>query len=81
MGDALTQRFGVPFQDNGNSFDTCFQFVAQQSIRDLFVRVKVYNKKLETIQSESVRKPISLNLKGLYYPPLHMERAFKETVQ
>ena len=43
----LSRFFGVDFVDNGNSFDTCFQFVGQQSVGHLFVRVKYYNKGLE----------------------------------
>lgn len=29
LESALSHKFGIPFKDNGNSFDTCLQFVAQ----------------------------------------------------
>ena len=43
---ALEQWFACPFRDNGNSFDSCFQFEAQQPREDLKLRVKYYWKGL-----------------------------------
>ena len=45
--DALEQQFGTTFRDNGNSFDTCFQFVGAHPVDFLPMRVKIYNKTLE----------------------------------
>ena len=80
LGEALKQRFGTAFHDNSNSFDSCFQFVAQEKIGLHDVRVKYYCKTMELIQSESVMKSLGSNLKGIYYSNVLMGRALQESV-
>ena len=44
LAEALRDQFGCDFHDNGNSFDTCFQFEGRLE-GDLFaIRIKYYCK-------------------------------------
>ena len=54
LRQALEGQFGTPFKDNGNSFNSCFQFEASKSIENLWLRVKYYCKILALAQSETV---------------------------
>jgi len=42
----LEDRFGVDFRNNGNSFESCFQFEGHLKPDNLKVRIKYYNKLL-----------------------------------
>ena len=66
--------------NNGNSFDSCFQLVGQHPDLDLELRVKVYLKVLQLLQSESVMKAIGMNTKGIFMPPIPMLRKLRESV-
>ena len=43
---ALHYLFDTPFRDNGNSFDSCFQFVDRNPDGHLEIRIKYYWKNL-----------------------------------
>ena len=45
----LEDVFDMKFRDNGNSMDTCFQFVSEDDSEGLTIRVKVYWKTLAYI--------------------------------
>ena len=46
LAEALEDEFVVPFRDNGNSFESCFQFEATLARDNLRIRVKYYWKSL-----------------------------------
>ena len=58
----LENRFGVDLKDNGNSFESCLQFLETQKPGQVYRRIKVYNKLLALLQSESAQKGIGMNL-------------------
>ena len=66
---------GGSWHDNGNSFDTSMQFEAHGLEGPLDVRVKVYWKSPQLLQSETVTKNLGMNLKGLFYPSVRMNLA------
>ena len=68
-----------PVEDNGNSFDSCFQFESQSEINHLHIRVKYYWKFLAFVQSESVQKAIGMNTKAIFYPNVRMGLALNES--
>ena len=72
---------GGSWHDNGNSFDTSMQFEAHGLEGPLDVRVKVYWKSLQLLQSETVTKNLGMNTKGLFYPSVRMNLALKESHQ
>ena len=76
---ALDSEFDNSFKNNGNSFDSCFQFVAKMPIGDLNIRIKYYWKGLALLQSESVAKSLGMNTNNIFCPTLHMGRKLKET--
>ena len=76
---ALKGEFGVTFRDNGNSFNSCFQFEGQHYELPLQIRIKFYYKHLQLLQSESAAKAVGMNLKGIFYPNLRMGRTLKES--
>ena len=53
--------FETEFTNNGNSFDTCFQFTEEPREDRLYKRVKIYNKLLAFFQSKNVKKPLGMN--------------------
>jgi len=69
----------MKFRDNGNSMDTCFQFVSEDDSEGLTIRIKVYWKTLAYIQSESVMKALGMNLKGIFYPSIRMGVTLRES--
>ena len=71
--------FETTFRDNGNSFHSNFQFVDQSSNSPFNMRVKYYWKNLAMMQSESVKKSIGMNYKGIYYPSVRMGLALRES--
>ena len=77
--EALQNEFGAIFRDNGNSFDTCFQFVGTYIVGLLDLRIKLYWKGLALVQSESVTKAVGMNMKGLFYPSIRMRKALRES--
>ena len=79
LATALEERFGFKFRDNGNSFDSCYQFEGRGQTGLLKVRVKYYWKNLQMIQSESVVKSLGMNTKAIFYPTVRMGRALKES--
>ena len=44
LGKKLTENFFSVFGDNGNSMDTCFQYVAKDVDQEFDIRIKFYNK-------------------------------------
>jgi len=46
LKEVLDAAFGNTFRNNGNSFDTCFQFVGLSPRGRLYIRIKIYNKLL-----------------------------------
>ena len=69
----------MAFHDNGNSFETCFQFVGHTKKDELDIRIKVYWKSLAYIQSESVMKSLGMNMKSIYFPSIRMGMALRES--
>ena len=65
------------FRDNGNSFDTCLQFLGKSPEGSLDINVKYYWKTLALIQSETASKAIGMNMKGLFCPNVRMNQALK----
>ena len=49
LAEALRDEFGCAFHDNGNSFDTCFQFEGRLEGDLLALRIKYYCKYLAYI--------------------------------
>ena len=72
LASALTSLFGCPFRDNGNSFESCFQFKAHELLGSHEFRVKIYWKSLALLQCESVSKSLGMNTKALFYPSVRM---------
>ena len=70
---------GTDLRDNGNSFNSCFQFEGHSPEGFLFMKIKVYWKTLALIQSETAAKSIGMNMKGLFYPNLRMGKALRES--
>ena len=64
--------------DNGNSFESCFQFVEQPEPGRIRRRIKVYNKLLQLTQSESVQKSISMNTKAIFYSDAKMYNELRQ---
>ena len=79
LRQALEQEFENAFKNNGNSFDSCFQFVGQVPHRKLMIKIKFYNKILAMIQSDGVMRPVGMNTNGLFCPYMHMSRALSES--
>ena len=79
LAAALEERFGFEFRDNGNSFDSCYQFEGRSQTDLLKVRIKYYWKNLQMMQSESVVKSLGMNTKAIFYPTVRMGRALKES--
>ena len=46
LKEFLDATFGNSFSNNGNSFDSCFQFVGLRPRGRLYLRIKIYNKLL-----------------------------------
>ena len=69
---ALEKQFGIRFKDNGNSFDSCYQFATTVERDHLRIRVKYYWKYLAFLQSESVQKAIGMNTKAIFNPNVRM---------
>ena len=68
----------MPLRDNGNSFDTCFQYEGKAAQGDLHLRIKVYFKSLALMQSDSVSKALGMNTNAFYYPSVRMGQALSE---
>ena len=75
----LNDVFDTCFIDNGNSFDTCFQFVDLNKSGPLHMRIKIYNKFLALFQSDGVMKSLGMNTKGIYYPSINMNKALVQS--
>ena len=71
--------FDLRFKDNGNSFNSCFQFVAQTSDGELIIRIKIYWKTLALLQSDGVLKQLGMNTRALFYPSIRMGQALTES--
>ena len=79
LAQALQRTFEVPFSDNGNSFDSCFQFEGRFLLGELHCRIKYYWKSLALLQSETVAKSLGMNTKALYFPSVRMGLALAES--
>ena len=79
LGNALEKEFGIAFKDNGNSFNSCFQFEGCFAVGSLRGRIKYYWKTLALVQSESVTQSVGMNMKALYYPSIRMGQALRES--
>ena len=77
----LENRLGVDLADNGNSFRSCFQFVEKKKPGQVHRRVKVYNKLLMFLQSETVQKGIGMNLRSVFYSNAKMYKALREACE
>ena len=75
LAAALEKWIGPSFRDNGNSFNSCFQYEGFAPWGELSMKVKVYWKTLALIQSESAYKSMGMNMKGLFYPNIRMGKA------
>ena len=75
----LNDIFDTSFIDNGNSFDTCFQFVDLNKSGPLHMRIKIYNKLLALFQSDGVMKSLGMNTKGIYYPSINMYKVLLQS--
>ena len=42
------------------------------------MRIKVYDKLLASLQSESVKKGVGMNTSAIYYPSMHMQKTIRE---
>ena len=76
---ALELQFGLPFKDNGNSLDSCLQFVGCRPYGRFGIRVKYYWKGLQLLQSEGVMKGLGMNTAGLYCPNIRMSQALSDS--
>ena len=83
----MENHFGVYFKNNGNSFASCFQYVEMAGAdedeaepRRMLRRIKVYNKVLAFLQSETAKKGIGMNLKTIYYSGAKMYKKLREAV-
>ena len=72
LGKALEKWTGAKVRNNGNSFNSCFQYEALRKDKDLDVRFKFYYKSLMFLQSRSVQKTIGMNMKAFFQPPIRM---------
>ena len=54
LAHQLEKQFEVSMHDNGNSFDSCFQFVVADTDCQVKMRIKFYWKTLALIQTETV---------------------------
>ena len=72
LAEVLQDEFGLPFRDNGNSFDSCLQFEATVKRDHLRIRIKFYCKFLAFLQSEGVLKAIGMNTKAIFNPNVRM---------
>ena len=79
LGDVLATYVGTDFRDNGNSFNSCFQYEGHSPEGYLFMKVKVYWKSLALLQSDAAAKSVGMNMKGLFYPNVRMGKALKES--
>ena len=79
LAAALEEKFDTTFRDNGNSFDSCFQFVGRDLSGLLSMRIKYYWKNLSLFQSESVQKSLGMNTKAIFYPSMRMGKALRES--
>ena len=71
----------MKFSNNGNSFDSCFQFVGLSPKGHLKIRVKYYNKIVHLFSCESPKKSLGMNMKAIYYPKTRMAQVLKETAE
>ena len=55
-----------------NSMDTCFQFVERPNDNKITVRIKVYNKLQQMIQSKTSWMAVGSNLQHIFYPEFLM---------
>ena len=69
----------MPLRNNGNSFDSCFQYEGRFKHGELHCRIKYYWKSLALLQSETVAKSLGMNTKALFYPSVRMGQALVES--
>ena len=62
----------MEWRDNGNSFNSCFQYEGWAPEGKLHMRIKYYWKTLALMQSDSAMKSLGMNMRGLYYPTVRM---------
>ena len=79
LRQALELEFAMAFTDNGNSTDTCFQYITKILDGEQRIRVKFYWKSFALLTMESVQKPLGMNSNGLFRPQIRMGRALKES--
>ena len=72
-------EFESGFKDNGNSFQSCFQFEGREPHGHLHVRVKYYSKFLALVQSETVQKNVGMNMRAIFYPTARMNNIQRES--
>ena len=59
-------------KNNGNSFDSCFQYEAVRPDDVVHIRFKFYWKSLMFLQSSSVSKATGMNTKAFYTANIRM---------
>ena len=74
---ALECAFGVTLRNNGNSFASCFQFEEKARPDRPSLRIKVYNKLLHLLQSDSAAKRVGMNTNAIYYPSMRMQKVMQ----
>ena len=72
MREVLKEAFNIDFVDNGNSFDTSFQFVGLSPEGQVRIRIKLYCKTLHLFQCESPMKSLGMNMKAIFKPKTRM---------
>ena len=75
---ALQNEFQTVLRNNGNSHESCFQFEERARPDRPSMRIKIYNKIMSLLQSESVKKAVGMNTNLLYYPSAHMQKTLQE---
>ena len=79
MKEKLEENLGIEFANNGNSFNTCFQFVEKQDDNKIYRRIKVYNKTIALFQSAGPRSGIGMNTNMLFAPQQPMLNSIRKT--
>ena len=78
---AIEERLLISLKSNGNSFNTCFQYIEAESADSLYRRIKIYFKGLAMLQSQTPSMRLGMNTNALFAPTMRMLQALRETMQ
>jgi len=78
LRQAFQAAFGRVFSNNGNSFESCFQFQQPAWPGQLTLRIKIYNKLLALLTSESVKMSLGMNTNKIWYSTIQMQKILRE---